>query len=199
MGENSGVHRSLIFLAVAVLAVGLLAGCVETQSAPDAAPSSTPSDSTTSAVPQPTPLPTSTAVDIPVTVACKGLVTDAALAQLFSDFVVDTSYAPAAGSTAASFVARKGVACGWKNSKGETLEVTVVGMPADELTMHKNDLVTSSNSVPTYAVEGYFRIVNRIGIADAFTDPYWIVTSSTHYLEPGDAAPVVASAIKALG
>ncbi len=95
-------------------------------------------------------------------------------------------------------LAAKGTVCGWQNSKNQTLMVAVAQLdPATLLTM-KNDLVMNSHSVPTYEVEGYFEVVSGVGDAQAFLDPYWIVTTSVKYAEPGEAQPVVAAVLAAL-
>jgi hypothetical protein len=97
-------------------------------------------------------------------------------------------------------VTQKGLACAWVNqTSGELIEVSVANLPAAHLTQLKNDLVTTSNSVPTYEVEGYFKVNGSTGEAQAFSDPYWIVATSTAFFEPGDAQPIVAAAIAALG
>jgi hypothetical protein len=53
--------------------------------------------------------------------------------------------------------------------------------------------------VPTYEVEGYFEIDGAVGVAQAITSPYWVAMVSPVFLEPGDAAPLMLSAVTALG
>jgi hypothetical protein len=38
-----------------------------------------------------------------------------------------------------------------------------------------------------------------VGEAEAFSDPYWIVVTSTWFHEPGDVSPIMKSVIGALG
>jgi hypothetical protein len=190
-----------IAVPTAIAALLLLAGCVQGQDDADPATSSTPSPSAT---PSATPTPSASAGDAidgtPVTVTCNELVTPQAMYDYNPNYSLKADYKPAVGSLAAQVVTQKGLACAWVNqTSGELIEVSVANLPAAHLTQLKNDLVTTSNSVPTYEVEGYFKVNGSTGEAQAFSDPYWIVATSTAFFEPGDAQPIVAAAIAALG
>lgn len=195
--------RSLaIAVPTALIALAVLAGC-----APDgggAAPgtSSTPSASATpSSTPSATPTtaPSSAVDGIPITITCNQLVTPQAVYDYNPNYSLKSDYKPASGSVAAQVTAQNGLACAWVNqTSGAIIEVAVANLPAAHLTALKNDLVTSSNSVPTYDVEGYFKLDGSTGVAQAFSDPYWIVASSSAFFEPGDAQPIVAAAIAGL-
>ncbi|MEP6481017.1 MAG: iron ABC transporter ATP-binding protein [Rhodoglobus sp.] len=196
--------RSLALAApVAVTALLLLAGCV-----PDPAtvtPTITPTASAgPSASSTPTPTPSATAgnaIDgIPMTVTCDKLISAQAMYDYNPNFSLKSGYSPAVGSLAAQVVTQKGLACEWVNqTSGDLIDVSVAHLPDAHLTALKNELVTTSNSVPTYSVEGYFKLNGSIGEAQAFSDPYWIVATSKAFLEPGDAQPIVAAAIASLG
>ena len=56
----------------------------------------------------------------------------------------------------------------------------------------------NSHSVPTYGVEGYFQVLSGVGEVQAFQDPYWIVSTSVKYAEPGEAQPVIAAVLAAM-
>lgn len=183
-----------VFSVVGMSLVGLVA-C-----APDAAP--VPDPTTPPATNSSTPEPTSTAVEpvgTPVTVSCDELVSAQTMYDYNSNFGLLSDFTPAVGTLAASIVADSGVACRWVNqTSGETIDVAVANPPKAQLTARKNELVTSSNSVPTYGVEGYFQVNGEIGEAEAFSDPYWIVVTSNYFGEPGDATPIVRAVIDAL-
>jgi hypothetical protein len=135
----------------------------------------------------------------PVSIDCNTLVDPDTIYDLNPNLALSPSYAPEAGSEAATIVEAKGVACGWINqTSGETLVVAVADLPSDKLTDLKNNFVMTSNSVPTYKVEGYFTLDGAVGSAEAFNGPYWISAHSEEFYEPGDAQPVIAAAIAGL-
>jgi hypothetical protein len=116
------------------------------------------------------------------------------------NFGIDTGYVPKAGSTAAKILGLNGLACSWINqTSGDTISVSVANLPDSTLTDIKNGLVSTSNSVPTYEVEGYFTVAGGVGAANAFSGSYWISASSADFGEPGDAAPIIAAALSGLG
>lgn len=159
-------------------------------------PSGTPG-ATASAVPGAEP---GAVANTPVDLRCDELLTPQAVYDFNPNYALDASYTPAAGTDAATIVARDGIACGWVNqTSGSVVAVAVANLPATELDALRNALVTESNSVPTYEVEGYFRVATGGGEAEAFAGPYWIVATSDYFAEPGDAAPIVDAARSALG
>ncbi len=177
-----------------------LAGCVPVGQGHAGAtemPTGTPRATPTAAV---SPTPTATLVGVPVTITCDQLITAKAMYTYNSNFGRQTAYTPASGSVGAQAVSEKGIACSWINqTSGDTIEVAVAHLQSADSTAMKNDLVMSSKSVPTYQVEGYFSVKGTTGVAQAFPDPYWLTATSTVFLEPGDAQPLVAAAIAALG
>lgn len=195
-------NRSLI-LAVPVfaVAVALLAGCAPDKQVDPGGVTAAPSPTSTS-----TPSPTASAVPTnpvdgtPITITCSQLISAQAMYDYNSNFGPKPGYTPASGSLAAEVARQKGLTCAWVNqTSGDVIEIAVANLPAAHLTDLKNTLVTTSHSVPTYKVEGYFILNGSTGEAQAFPDPYWIVATSKAFFEPGDAEPLVKAAIAALG
>jgi len=205
-GEDGHMRsRSLTFafaVPVAAITLALLAGCALESKAVDPVASSTPTRTSTPTPTQtatPTSTPVSTVDGIPITITCDQLITPQAMYDYNPNFSLKADYKPAAGSLAAQVATQKGLTCGWVNqTSGDLIEVAVAHLPAAHLTELKNTLVTTSHSVPTYNVEGYFLLNGKTGEAQAFSDPYWIVATSTAFFEPGDAQPIVAAGIAVL-
>jgi hypothetical protein len=165
---------------------------------PTATATATPGpDPASSANPKPTANPI---VGTPIPLGCGGLVSAQTINNFGPSFVLKTDYAPKAGSQAATIVKQKGLACSWVNqSSGDTIDVAVAHLPNNDLTDLKDNLVQSSNPVPTYGDEAYFKVVDSMGTAEVFSGPFWIVASSKEFYEPGDATPIINAAIKNLG
>lgn len=191
--------RRLVLFAAPVALALLLAGCVpESTETPDAGGNSSTPTPTTSASAEPTAAPEP--VTVPVTLTCDELVSPQVMYDFNQNVALLASFSPEPGTPASEAVARGGIACRWTNqSSGEAIDIAVANLTPDELTTRKNDLVTTSNSVPTYEVEGYFSATGGVGEAQAFSDPYWITAESVTFAEPGDPAPLIAAAIAALG
>lgn len=116
------------------------------------------------------------------------------------NFTLKTDYSPAGGSLGAQALDAKGIACAWVNgSSGSLIEVSAADPGADRLNSIMNELVTSSNPVPTYGVEGYFRADAGVGVAQVASGSYWITASSVDFFEPGDVTPIMEAAIASLG
>lgn len=201
-GDDEAMRQRTLALAVpvAVVCLALLAGCVPQQGATEPARTATPSQTpSATATPTPSATPDAAADGTPVTIACDKLISAQAMYDYNPNFSLKSGYTPAAGSLPAQVTAQKGLACAWVNqTSGALIEVAVANLPAAHLTQLKNALVTTSNSVPTYEVEGYFKVNGANGEAQAFFDPYWIVATSPVFFEPGDAQPIVAAAIAGL-
>lgn len=185
---------------LALLALVALSGCVPSDEEPKPTASAT-ATATPTATPTPTPTPTPTVgTDTPLTIGCDALITGQNMYDFNPNYAVKPDYSPAAGSPAAEAVARGGIACAWVNlTSGDVVEVAAAQPAPEKLTALANDLVMSSNSVPTFGVEGYFISANGVGSADAFTGPYWITAAAASFLEPGDAEPLMRAAINNLG
>jgi hypothetical protein len=193
MRDSAGLHLTLAAAAASIL---LLAGCVD---APEEVPvpSATATPSPTATAGEPTPTPTATFE--PVTLDCVSLVPADAFATLFRTFTLVPGYAPAAGSVLTEVQDAGGTVCGWTATDGTIVAVGVAALDAGVSLERKNDLVLSSNSVPTYGVEGYFEVASGVGEVQAFQDPYWIVATSTAFAEPGEPAPIIDAVRSRLG
>ena len=199
---SASASRVITALALAGMVAAAVTAC-----APETA--ATPNTSTTPTVaPTGTPEPTASATAVPgstpVTIDCNTLISPQAMYDYNPNFGLSESYKPAAGTEAADIAGAAGLVCAWVNqTSGETVEVAVANLTAERLTELKNAFVTSSNSVPTYGdptkVEGYFKLTDGVGAAQAFAGPYWISAASASFYEPGDAQPVVVAAIAGLG
>lgn len=190
-------RHSILVPVTALVAAALLAGCVPTEDeAPTASPTPSPTP-TESATPTPSASPTEQV--IPFQVACDQLLSPDALYAIDPNFGLLGPVTPDAGTPAADIVAAGGTACRWTHeTSGATLDIAVAQLPESTATTIKNTLVTESNSVPTYGVEGYFRVNAGLGEADAFPDPYWVTVVSAQFAEPGDAAPFMNAVVGSL-
>jgi hypothetical protein len=139
----------------------------------------------------------------PVTLTCDQILSASQLYAFNPNFGVDPNYAPTAASLPATIVGDHGVSCGWLNqSSGDVLQIAVGEPPSGDLDNLKDSAIGSSNPVPTYGVppqvEGYFAMRGTSGEVQVFTGKYWVVSTSTAYQEPGDAAPVMQSVLQNL-
>jgi hypothetical protein len=166
---------------------------------PSATPTPTVSSSQESATPSPSPS-VSAVSGTPVNVSCDQLISLQALYDYNPNIALDAQYVPEVDSLASQAIKDRGLACAWVNqTSGEQIVVTVTQPGGTHLSDIANELVSSSNAVPTYQVEGYFQMNGNVGVAQVISDPYWITASSTSFLEPGDAAPIVAATRVGLG
>ena len=182
----------------ALLTAVLLAGCVPT-AGPEPEPSNgTPSASAT-ASPSPTPSASPTEEIIPFSIDCAVLIPGNVMYSFDPNFALLGAIEASAGSIGAEAAAAGGMTCRWVHeTSGITLDVSVAQLTPAAATARKNDLVQSSNSVPTYGVEAYFQVVGDAGEAQAFPDPYWVSMVSPALFEPGDATPLMSAAFDAL-
>ena len=194
-------HPMLAALPAAAVILFALVACVPVDGGdPGTSPAPTAPTVSISPSASPTTQPSSPATGVPVTIGCEQLVTAQAIYDYNPNFSLQADYSPAAGSLGAQAIEQRGIACSWINqTSGETIEIAVAQLPEPELTALKNNLVMTSNSVPTYDVEGYFEVDGGVGVAQAFPGPYWLTGSSTTFFEPGDAAPLIAAAVVGLG
>jgi len=194
-------RRSLaaVPLVVVPLCVLLLAGCGFLEPTTTAPPRDPLSPATPSApVPEAEPTSTSPATT-PVDLACEELVSAQAMYDYNPNFAPQPDYTPSSGSLGAQSLALGGVACGWVHlSSGHVIEMSVAEPSENELAQRRTDLFTTSNSVPTYEVDGFFVLDGGVGTAEAFDAPYWITATSAVFFEPGDVAPLMAAALSAL-
>ena len=182
-------------IAATAASILLLAGCVDTpEPAPQPTTSATPTPTPTAAVPTPTVTPTAEPVDID----CVSLVPADAFDMLFKDFTLVPNYVPPAASVFTEVLNWNGTVCGWTATDGTVVAVGIAALDAETSLAKKNDLVVSSHSVPTYGVEGYFQVTSGVGEAQAFSDPYWILATSTAFAEPGEVAPIMDAVLERL-
>jgi hypothetical protein len=192
-------RRPVLAVIASLLGLTLLTACVPSGPEPEPTATTTPS-STPDTTSTPTPTPTPTEEIIPFTADCNALITPAVMYAFDPNLSPFGAFTPDAGTVAADAVAAGGIACRWVHgTTGQTLDLAVAHLTASASTALKNDLVASSNSVPTYGVEGYFRTVGGVGEAQAFPDPYWVSIVSVEFAEPGDATPLMDAVIGALG
>lgn len=193
-------NAARIALPLTVAAV-LLTGCTSNPVGESAQARTAPA--TQSPAPKPTPAtppPTQDAHDAtPVEIACKKLTPAIVAHELNADMKLEKDWTPGGDSPASAIPGLHGTACLWKDAVGDTLEVAVAKPSKTDALALKNDLVTRSNSVPTYGGEAYFQVVDHQGVVDAFRGRTWIVARSNLFYEPGDAADVVAAALAGLG
>lgn len=190
-------QRLLATLVVGAVLVATVSGCVATTSGTTtASPSATASGSATpTAVASATPTPTAT----PITVGCSTLVTADDMYAFNPNFGLLTSWTPASGTAAAQAVADSGVACRWSNqSSGDTIDISVAHLDPTSIEALKNAAVEHGQLVPTYGDEAYFGTANNVGTAVVFQGDYWLVATSSEFLEPGDPADLIQAALDAL-
>lgn len=191
--------RSLTLATPAIMAVLLLAGCAPTPVEQPAASATATPTATPSSAPTVTPTPT-VEPGVPVTITCEELVPLGVMYEYDPNFSLKPAFTPMSGSLAAEAVAEGGVACQWVHqTSGVTIELSVAQPSATAANARMNDLVGSSQSVPTYEVEGYFQLNGTIGEAQAFPLPFWVTAVSPAFFEPGDPAPIIAAMLSALG
>ena len=182
-------------IAAAAASLLLLAGCVDS---PEPAPQPTSSASPT---PTPTagePTPSATPTAEPLAIDCVSLVPADAFTTLFKTFTLVPNYAPPAGSVFAEVLNRDGTVCGWTASDGTVVTIGIADLGPEGVDTKANELVVSSHSVPTYGVEAYFQVVAGVGEVQAFSGPYWIMATSTAFMEPGEVAPIMTAVLERL-
>ena len=193
-----GPRRLVVPLAVGLLALAALSGCVPTpspspsHSGPTTAPSTTASASST-------PSPTASVTSTPITIGCNTLITPDTIYAFNPNFGLITSWTPKAGSAAATAKSEQGIACRWSNqTSGDTIDISVAHLDAATIESLKNDAVEKSTMVPTYGDEAYFSVSGGVGTAIVFQGDYWLVATSVDFLEPGDPADLITAALGAL-
>lgn len=172
-----------------------LAGCASNMEIPgQSTESSAPSASSSATA---APSPTTTASGTPLTLSCTQILT----LQNVYDFNPNYGENPnlSVPSQITPLTQIGGVACGWVNqTSGDTFVVGVAKPDAATETAAANTAAATLQPVPTYGtsgVEGFFGVVNNVGVAEVFANGYWIVVTSSGFIEPGDAGQLVESII----
>ncbi len=194
------VLRTLV--VTGALALTLTACTAPSQAAPSATPTSG-EESPSTPVATPTAAATPELASTPFDVDCGELLDPGSLAAWYPGMTAvadDEASGDASrdGEALQQVADADGTTCTWQDSSGATVTVGVAHFDADSLDELANDLVATSNSVPTFGVEGYFDTPGEIGTAEAFSSPAFVVARSTTFLEPGDAEPVVSAVLSAL-
>lgn len=190
------MRTPLVVMTAALLT--LLAGCVPgTDATPD---SSSRPTATSTGSPSPSGSPAPAEAGGPITITCDALVSPEVMYSFNPNFTLKSDYVPDPGTRGAQALESNGLACAWENGTSGTLIEVSAAQPTEErYTAIMNELITTSNPVPTYEVEGYFLTEAGLGIADAGTGRFVISAASPYFVEPGDAAPIMKAAIAALG
>ncbi|ROS54665.1 hypothetical protein [Frigoribacterium sp. PhB24] len=198
--------RSPVVLRTLVV-TGALALSLTACTAPsEATPSRTPTaggQASATADSTPTATPTPDLVSTPFTIDCDDLLDAGSLSTWYPGLTAVTDDRASGDESRDGEALRQvadadGTTCTWQDSSGATVTVGVAHFDADSLDELANELVATSNSVPTFGVEGYFDTPGEIGTAEAFASPAFVVARSTTFLEPGDAEPVVSAVLSAL-
>ena len=185
-------------LLTATVAAGLLASAALAGCTPTPTPSKTPTASASATkTPTATPVPvvTPTAPPTPVGITCDQVLTADQLYAFNPNYGPDPDYSPKDGTLEKKIVDWQGVSCAWKNqTSGDVVQIAVAKPPSDAMENLKNVAITDAKPVPTYGVppeiEGYFK-AGSSGQVQIFRGPYWIVSESGAFFEPGDAAPLM--------
>ena len=124
----------------------------------------------------------------PIPLTCEQLVPSSALTGLWAAFSPEEEI----GLTDVSreIAGYDGLVCGWADASGAELQLAVAHLDPAVIEALKNEFFTTSEAVPTYGkppeVEGYYRVADGRGVADAFIGEYWLEASSASFIEPGD-------------
>lgn len=187
--------RTALALPLLAAAVLVLSGCAPSDHTLLPAPTGTPTETpvTDEATPPSDPVNESVGLN------CQQLLNDQAVYDWGSgNFAYDSSYSPAAGSTAAAAVAIGGLACRWINlTSSETVDFAV-SIPAST-DAARAAAAAAGAPAPELAPDAYFWSDGTTGHLDIFSGKYWITAESGWFLTPGDAAPLATAALSALG
>ena len=193
----SGLRRLVVPVAVSLLALAALSGCVPTPTPSPTDTASASASDTPSATP--TPSPTATAVSTPISIGCNALITPDDMYAFNPNVGLISSWTPKSGSAAATAKSEKGLACRWQNqTSGDTIDISAAHLDTASIESLKNDAVEKSTMVPTYGDEAYFSVSGGVGTAIVFQGDFWLVATSVDFLEPGDPADLITAALSVL-
>lgn len=195
--RTSRTARALSVVLIFGMGIAGLSACTSGQNPPEksktpATQPSHPEKATPSSTPTPTVPPWSA-----VTLSCDQILTPQQIYNFNPNFGTDPNYTAATTGDVGTIAAGHGVTCGLLNqTSGEKIEFAIGKPPASVQTDLENAAITNSHAVPTYNVpEGYFDASGGTGEAQAFQGGYWVVMTSSVFLEPGDAAPLMIAAL----
>ncbi|MGV1034741.1 MAG: hypothetical protein ACOYBP_05905 [Microbacteriaceae bacterium] len=181
------------FGSVAALSLTLLlTACVGDASVPgvtDNGQSPATSTGTSSA----TPTPTATAGGTPLTIGCDQLLSLQNVYDYNPNFGQNPTFQTPDQIAPLSKIG--GVACGWVNqTSGSTFAVGVAKPDAPTLasvTAQAAASLTSTTAFGSAPVQGYFGVQNGVGVAEAFSNGYQIVITSSDFGQAEDAAQLM--------
>lgn len=190
-----GVLTFTIALA-GLVSIGL-SGCTSTSSDDSPSNVTSPSSSATATGATPSPSPSATLSGTPLTLSCTQILSLQDVYNYNPNYSQNPNFTVPSQATPLTKIG--GVACGWVNqTSGDTFAVAVAKPDAASLATIADATATTYTAVPTYGtspIEGYFGLSGSIGVATVFDKGYWVVVTSDAFLEPGDAAPLVASVL----
>lgn len=150
---------------------------------------------------EPEPSASTGVTGTPIPLSCEQLVPSTALTGLWAGFSPDAEVEQT--DVSREIAGYDGLVCGWSDGSGAELQLAVAHLDPGVIEALKNEFFTTSEAVPTYGkppeVEGYYRVADDRGVADAFVGEYWLEASSASFVEPGDPEPLVRSALDVLG
>jgi hypothetical protein len=197
--------RGLALAALVGLATPALSACTSDDAPPSTSTAAASSSTATDSPDDATPTATAPAlVSTPVDLDCSTLIDPAALTTLHPGLApAPVPEAPDGDDDGVitpleRVAAADGTLCAWTDAAGDTITLGVAQYDDAGLTSLANDLVATSNWVPTYGVEGYFEVTQGVGRAEFLPLPYDVVLESTAFVEPGSAEPLASQVVAAL-
>jgi len=185
---------SPLLLAVLVFS---LAGCApDRETLPNESNSATRSPSAQTPDSSASATPDSSLNSTPVDIACRTLISDQVIYDWGNGNWAGVSRAEiVAGSSAEFIAAHEGTVCGWVNAtSSEPLTVAVASFDSASMQTVRARIASEGDAFTEFGVEGYFATAEGISTIDVFVDEYWISLSSSWFLEPRDAEPLVLAA-----
>jgi len=194
----ASASRVLLTLALAgVVAAGVTACGTGAEPTPTGSASAT---GTATPAPSDSPSEAPGTVGTALEIDCEQLITPQAMYDYNPNFSLNDGFEPADGTRAAEIARLNGLTCAWVNqTSGATIEVAVAQLPEADLAASRGAVAAESEPATVFPVEGFFGMNGALGQADAFTGAYWISATSSDFYEAGDAQPIVAAAVDALG
>lgn len=190
--------RSIAAVLTVIIAVGGVSACTPE---PGGRPAPTPSSSSSvpppvpTLQPSPTPLPSIPGIEsIPINIPCERVLTPSELYEFNPNVSIDPS--PAVSEGALRAAAYGGVSCSWVNlTSQERFAISLVHVADDSLPVLRSQLAASAPGAGLSGIDGYFRVVDGIGILDVISGPYWITIESAAFLSAADVEPLVILAV----
>lgn len=190
---NNTIRRAGFSALVVAPLVALLVACAPT---PAPAPAPAPAEPSAPSTPAPPAKPTDSGTAVGFT--CDEALPLAVLADLPGAWAPTANYTPTAGSNAARAAGMDGIACGYTNTSGQSLEVGIAEPSAQTLASIKEQVSASSTVTEAFGTTGYFTVTGGAGDAEVFPATYWISAVSPAFAADTDAKSIISSAIQVL-